>query len=412
MSIRKRSAVAPVAPALPCDGALGPDTERLSLQPGQALLPEPSSSPAAPVKDDHDSPWKDALERYFSEALILLAPDLYAVIDWTAAPVFLDKELQAIEVPDGPPGDGRLYADKLVQVRHRDGADAWVLVHVEVQGGDTGPQATARITHRMYRYRTRIEDRHEMLSAQAGQPPPALFSLCILVASRSGPDHLEYRREFLGQGVSFSFPIVHLSQWLGRWKALASLARTNPFAVVIMAQLQALRHHGAQRVGPTLSLARLLYEYGYTRDQIRSLLRLIEWMLRLPKDVEPAYAAALQRIKQERKMGYTLVIERLGMEKGEALGEVKGQAKLLLRQIERRFGPVDAKTTQRIQSAQSADLETWSLLLLGAWLLNDATMRVCHPGPELFLRSSTSGGIRRLMDTLGAADFGRPRRTI
>ncbi len=191
----------------------------------------------------------------------------------------------------------------MVQVRHRDDADAWILVHVEVQGGDTGPQATARIAHRMYRYRTRIEDRHETLSAQAGQPPPALFSLCILVASRSGPDCLEYRREFLGQSVSFSFPVVHVSQWLDRWDELESRARTNPFAVVIMAQLQALRHHGAQRVGPTLSLARLLYEYGCTRDQIR----------------------------------------------------------LLLRQIERRFGPVDAKTTQRIQSAQSADLETWSL---------------------------------------------------
>ncbi len=193
----------------------------------------------------------------------------------------------------------------MVQVRHRDDADAWILVHVEVQGGDTGPQATARIAHRMYRYRTRIEDRHETLSAQAGQPPPALFSLCILVASRSGPDCLEYRREFLGQSVSFSFPVVHVSQWLDRWDELESRARTNPFAVVIMAQLQALRHHGAQRVGPTLSLARLLYEYGCTRDQIR----------------------------------------------------------LLLRQIERRFGPVDAKTTQRIQSAQSADLETWSLRL-------------------------------------------------
>ncbi|MGE4451735.1 DUF4351 domain-containing protein [Castellaniella sp.] len=317
------------------------------------------------VNEDHDSPWKDALELYFPQALALLASGPYATIDWTVAPVFLDKELQAIEVPDGPPGDGRLYADKLVQVRHRDGADAWVLVHVEVQGGDTGPQATARITHRMYRYRTRIEDRHETLSAQAGQPPPALFSLCILVASRSGPDCLEYRREFLGQGVSFSFPVVHLSQWLDRWDELESRARTDPFAVVIMAQLQALRHQGAQRVGPTLSLARLLYEYGYTRDQIRLLLRLIEWMLRLPKDQDPVYLAALKRITQEKKMGYVLAAERLGMEKGE----VKGQAKLLLRQIERRFGPVDAKTTQRIQSAQSADLETWSLNFVDATTL-------------------------------------------
>ncbi len=196
-------------------------------------MPSRKASPLhTATADDHDSPWKDALEIFFQQAIELLVPALFATIDWSAAPVFLDKELQAIEVPDGPPGDGRLYADKLVQVRHLNGADAWVLVHVEVQGGDAGPQATARITHRMYRYRTRIEDRHETLSAQAGQLPPALFSLCILVASRSGPDHLGYRREFLGQGVSFSFRVVHLSQWLDRWDELESLARTNPFAVV------------------------------------------------------------------------------------------------------------------------------------------------------------------------------------
>ncbi|CAM3824100.1 DUF4351 domain-containing protein [Castellaniella denitrificans] len=335
-------------------------------------MPSRKASPLhTATADDHDSPWKDALEIFFQQAIELLVPALFATIDWSAAPVFLDKELQAIEVPDGPPGDGRLYADKLVQVRHLNGADAWVLVHVEVQGGDAGPQATARITHRMYRYRTRIEDRHETLSAQAGQLPPALFSLCILVASRSGPDHLGYRREFLGQGVSFSFRVVHLSQWLDRWDELESLARTNPFAVVIMAQLQALRHHGAQRMAPAVSLARLLYGYGYDRDRIRPLLRLIEWLLRLPKDQESVYLAALKRIKQEQKMGYVMIAERLGMEKGEALGEVKGQAKLLLRQIERRFGPVDAEITRRIQSARARDLETWSLNILDATTLPD-----------------------------------------
>lgn len=141
--------------------------------------------------------------------------------------------------------------------------------------------------------------------------------------------------------MSFSFPVVHLSQWLDRWEELESLACTNPFAVVIMAQLQALRHHGAQRVGLAVSL-----------------LRLVEWMLRLPKDQEPACLAALKRVKQERKMGYVMIAERLGMEKGQALGEIKGQAKFLLRQIERRFGPMAAETTKRIQSARSA---TWNL---------------------------------------------------
>ncbi|WP_448151902.1 Rpn family recombination-promoting nuclease/putative transposase [Castellaniella caeni] len=374
----KRPPIVPVSLAPSHEDSSASDASKPDLAQSS---PDPGASPAqaAPVNNDYDSPWKDALELYFPQALALLAPDLYAVIDWSVAPVFLDKELQAIEIPDGPPGDGRLYADKLVQVRHLSGTDAWILVHVEVQSGDTGPQEIGKITYRMYRYRTRIEDRHEALSARAGKPPPSLFSLCILVASRSGPDHLEYESQFLGQGVRFSFPVVHLSQWLGRWGELKSLARTNPFAVVIMAQLQALRHHGARRVAPVLSLARLLYEYGYARDQVRSLLRLIEWMLRLPKDQEPIYLAALKRVKQERKMSYVLVAERLGMEKGRAKGQaegriegrVEGQAELLLLQIERRFGPVAGDVTQRVRCAQAKDLETWSLNFVDAATLDD-----------------------------------------
>ncbi|MGB3423419.1 MAG: DUF4351 domain-containing protein [Castellaniella sp.] len=321
------------------------------------------SSPAKPAKIDYDSPWKDALELYFKPAMALLAPDLHAVIDGSVPPEFLDKEMQSIEVPEGPPGDGCLYTDKLVKVRHIDGTDAWILVHVEVQGGAAGPQMIGWTAHRMYRYRTRIEDRHEILHAQAGQALPALYSLCILVASRSGPAHLEYQQDFLGQGVSFSFPVVHLSQWLERWDELEALARTNPFAVVIMAQLQALRYHGAERVAPTISLARLLYKYHYSREQIRLLLRLIEWMLRLPKDQAPVYMAALKHIKQEKKMGHILIAERIGME--------KGQAKMLLQQLQHRFGPVDAETTARVQSAELDELETWLLNILDATTLED-----------------------------------------
>ncbi len=357
------AAPAAVAPAVPAVGA----TDAAAGPAASAV-----TSAAAVPADDHDSPWKEALELFFRQAIELLAHALYQVIDWSVAPQFLDKELQALGVPDGPPGHGRLHADKLVRVRHKDGADAWILVHVEVQGGGMGARALSRIAQRMYRYRTRIEHRHEGLNARAERAPPALFSLAILVASRSGPERLEYRREFLGQGVYFSFHAVHLSQWLSRWSELESLARTNPFAVVIMAQLQALRYRtGAQRLEPTVSLVRLLYGYGYDREHIQPLLRLIEWMLRLPAQQEPAYLAAVERLEQERKMSYVMIAERRGIAKGLEQGQVKGQADLLLRLIERRFGRVDAETTQRIRAAGAPELEAWSLNILDAPTLDE-----------------------------------------
>ena len=43
---------------------------------------------------DHDSPWKEALELRFPEFLALLFPDVSALIDWQREVTFLDKELQ------------------------------------------------------------------------------------------------------------------------------------------------------------------------------------------------------------------------------------------------------------------------------------------------------------------------------
>ncbi|WP_322999759.1 hypothetical protein [Castellaniella sp.] len=48
---------------------------------------------------------------------------------------------------------------------------------------------------------------------------------------------------------------------------LDRLAPANPFAVLIMAQLQASGHPDkATRLAPLLSLTRRLYGYGYKRD--------------------------------------------------------------------------------------------------------------------------------------------------
>ncbi|MFT0534026.1 hypothetical protein ACMHYJ_14530 [Castellaniella hirudinis] len=97
--------------------------------------PPPHSSTA----DDHDSPWKLALELYFPQALALLAPALHQAIDWTVPPEFLDKELQAIAWPGKK---GRRLVDKLAQVRLRDGTRAWLLIHVEVEHRLDGPQVS------------------------------------------------------------------------------------------------------------------------------------------------------------------------------------------------------------------------------------------------------------------------------
>ncbi|MFE8033019.1 hypothetical protein [Thiohalocapsa marina] len=111
-----------------------------------------NTPPAAP-QCDHDSPWKEALERYFPDFLALLFPAIHAEIDWSVPYRSLDGELQQIT---GDADSGRRYADKLLDMRRRDGHETWVLVHVEVQGEVQTPFA-----ERMFQYNYRIRDRYD-----------------------------------------------------------------------------------------------------------------------------------------------------------------------------------------------------------------------------------------------------------
>ena len=171
-----------------------------------------------PPNDDYDSPWKEALERYFPEFLALLFPWVHAAIDWSRGYEFLDKELQQV-VRDAELG--RRYADKLVKVHTRDGAETWVLVHVEVQGA-----AEAGFAQRMYVYNYRLFDRYQA----------DIASLAVLADDSASFRPSQYRRGRWGCELEFRFPVEKLLDWHPRWTELE--ASTNPFALVVMAHLK------------------------------------------------------------------------------------------------------------------------------------------------------------------------------
>ncbi|MBV8886489.1 MAG: hypothetical protein JO235_21185, partial [Chroococcidiopsidaceae cyanobacterium CP_BM_RX_35] len=79
---------------------------------------------------EFDSPWKDVIERYFSDFIQFFLPQAYGEIEWIRGFEFLDTELQQV-VRDAELG--RRLADKLVKVWRTGGEEAWVLIHVEVQ---------------------------------------------------------------------------------------------------------------------------------------------------------------------------------------------------------------------------------------------------------------------------------------
>ncbi|CAM5525548.1 DUF4351 domain-containing protein [Eoetvoesiella caeni] len=324
---------------------------------------------------DYDSPWKEALDYYFEDFLRLLASWLHAQIDWSHQPVFLDKELQAL-TQDTHNGRGRLYADKLVRVVNLSRQPFCILVHVEIQGGRVTAASLPSFGRRMFRYAWRIEDRYiDGITDIKGTPQKMrLVSLAVLTASRGTGTHLTYSWGNLeANSGQFRFRVVHLSTWLDRWAELEKEAASNPFAVVVMAQLQAQASskNDPQRLASKTQIIRLLYRYHYRKKDILRLLRIIDWMMTLPVELESAFEEAMISLEQEHKVTFITSFERLGEKRGLEKGLLQGEAAMLQRLLTRKFGPLPEALQQRIQSATPAQLETWSLNILDATMLDD-----------------------------------------
>ena len=305
--------------------------------------------------DDFDSPWKEALEQALPDFLALFFPQAHAGIDWTRGYRFRDKELQQV-VRDAELG--RRYADKLAEVYTLDGVETWVLVHIEIQG-----QADPGFAERMYVYHYRLFDRYRR----------DVVSLAMLTDAQGGFRPSGYERERWGCSLRFRFPMVKLLDW--RERAAALEADRNPFALVALAQLQAMAHRGPARKRVKLRLIRFLYARDYTREQILAWFRVLDWMLRLPEDLELEFREELIAFEEETQMPYVTSVERIGIQKGleQGLqrGRQEGEAAILLRQIALKFGPPSEGVRARIEAADADTLLDWSARILTAERVDD-----------------------------------------
>ncbi len=273
----------------------------------------------------------------------LFFPEVHAAINWTRPPEFLDKELQQVvrEAEVGP----RL-ADKLIRVWLREGGEAWLLVHVEVQN-----QEQRAFARRMFVYYYRLYDRHER----------EVVSLAVLGDERAGWRPTEYATGRWGCTLRFRYPIVKLRDYRARRAELE--ASDNPFATVALAHLAAqdTRRDAARRRQVKLALTRRLYERGYSRERVLSLFRFIDWLLALPEDQETAFWREIHTYEEERAMPYVTSVERMGLERGRQEGRQEGRdegiREALRRIVQARFGTVPEALERRIAEADRAALD-------------------------------------------------------
>jgi hypothetical protein len=253
---------------------------------------------ARPGHPDFDSPWKEALEFFLAPCLALFFPAVHAGIDWARGYESLDKELhQVVRAARSRKG----LADKLFKVWRQSGEEAWLLIHIEVQGA---PEEDFGL--RMFRYNTRAFDRYNR----------TVVSLAILTDERPDwrPDGFGYGD--WGASTNIRFLTAKLLDWRGREAELE--ASTNPFSQVVLAHLRALetRQDPDGRRRYKIQLVKGLYQRGWSAEDVRQLFRVIDWLLDLPAELRQSSQAEVHAWEEENRMPYITSIERSGIAKG------------------------------------------------------------------------------------------------
>lgn len=158
--------------------------------------------------------WKGMLEEVGEDLIRFVFPDAELKLDLDRGIEFLDKELEEMYPDPGKEMDTRLV-DKLARVYLKDGAERWLLLHVEVQGWKDPEFAI-----RMFTYYYRILDRHSH--------PVTAVAIFTAQDGKDMPDR--YEDHFMGTHLVYQYNTLCITDYKDEDLA----ASDNPFAVVLM----------------------------------------------------------------------------------------------------------------------------------------------------------------------------------
>lgn len=306
---------------------------------------------------DSDNAWKELLDRHFADFLRFFFPNVHAAIDWSRKPVFLDKELPKL----GPKHlRGDRLADKLAKVWLKTGQRLFIILHTEIQG-----EARIGFNQRMYVYHYRIEDRYNC----------PVVSLGVVTGGTARMALGRHETDLLGCRSVFEFPVVKLQDWRGREAEL--LASDDPFALVVLAHLKVrtTRNHADRKYAVKRELALLVYNRGDSSEYVGSLLRFLDWLIRLPEGAEEKLGKEIEALKGEKRMPYITSWERIAEKRGRKEGRKESLLKVVLSQLRKKLGRLDAEVKANIETlslpaltqlaealldfSEVADLEVW-----------------------------------------------------
>ena len=261
---------------------------------------------------DYDGMWKDAIERFLPRLLERVLPDLYADVDFSIKPEFLENELRDIALLDNNPA---VYVDELIRLILKNGGDAWILLHIEVQGPGGDP-----ISGRMFNYMTLIYAHYHRLPV----------ALAILTSRRPSEVIGEYSVEnHYGTKLSYTYNCFEVYAQDDD-KMLQS---DNPFDLIFYAVKNTSKNSQRKKYALLLKLVKILASKGWSEADRRDLFSFIVRTVNLT-DTELQQKFVAEITKGEDKMAELTFVEKYFKDEGRAEGRIEEKRSIYERLVE------------------------------------------------------------------------------
>ena len=300
-----------------------------------------------PDKTHFDPPWKTITGKHFEKFMAFFFPDAHQDIDWSKGFESKDGELQKI-LPEQDME--KRIVDKLIRVTLNDGSHNWVYIHVEFQN-----QHDPGFAKRVYMSHYRISDYFK----------EQVVSLAILGDDSASWKPDTYQEMKWKMNLCFQFPIVKLLSYNDKWDWLET--HDNPFAIVTMAHLKTreFRKDPNELLRWKIHLVKSLFARDWDRKTIIDLLRFIEWLYTLPKQLELQYRQTIAS-QGGQNMEYLATFEREAMDKGKREGKREGKLGMVAKLLKLKFGELPEWVEAKLKNAKEEHSEIWGERILTA----------------------------------------------
>ena len=186
------------------------------------------------------------------------------------------------------------------------------------------------------------------------------------------PDYFSYR--VLGSETSIRFPIAKLTDYHNQLDELQT--SDNSFAIVTATHIltQRTRKNDYERYQAKRLLVRLLYQRMWDKQRVIDLFYMIDWMMRLPEQLEQQLWLEIETIEENKNMHYVTSVERIGIAKGRQEGRDEGrqegrqeaEIEMLSIMLKHRFGDLPDTIQNKLKQVGEDQLKKWLINAISA----------------------------------------------